>query len=154
MLNDSYAVKDVNGLNADTYKTYGLAQSVKRPFNKTRGRRFKPRWFFLLFFFLLLLLLSFKIIAKLIIKCSLLETIYLPRMKSCLWGWSFYRYSLAKDPFLIGYICFLATLSMMQVRHLRTQLINIQLRNRFRVHMVYECAWGSIPGECATYRSL
>ena len=75
-------------------------------------------------------------------------------MKSCLWGWSFYRYSLAKDPFLIGYICFLATLSMMQVRHLRTQLINIQLRNRFRVHMVYECAWGSIPGECDLPKSL
>ena len=49
---------------------------------------------------------------------------------------------------------FLATLSVMQVRHLQTQLINIQLRNRLRVHMVGECAWVSIPGERDLPKSL
>ena len=46
----------------------------------------------------------------------------------------------------------LATLSMMQVRHLQTQLINIQLRNRLRVHMVCEWAWVSIPGEREVFK--
>ena len=36
---------------------------------------------------------------------------------------------------------------MMQARHLQTQLINIQLKNGLRVHMVCEWAWVSIPGE-------
>ena len=33
---------------------FELAQSVERPFYKTRGRRFQPEWFFSVFFFLLL----------------------------------------------------------------------------------------------------
>ena len=49
---------------------------------------------------------------------------------------------------------FLATLSMMQVRHLQTQLVNIQLRNWLRVHMLCEWAWVSIPGERDLPKSL
>ena len=73
--------------------------------------------------------------------------IYLSRMKYCLWGWSCYHYSLAQRPTSHRKHFFLATFSMMQVRHLQTQLINKQLRNRLRVNMVCEWAWVSIPGE-------
>ena len=76
MLNDIYAVTDLNVLKADTYHKIQLAQSVEYPFYRARGRRFKLQWFFSVFFFFFLLLLSFLIIAKWIIKCSLLATIY------------------------------------------------------------------------------
>ena len=74
-------------------------------------------------------------------------------MKSCLWGWSCYHYSLAQRHISHRIHIFLATLSMMQVLHLQTQLINIQLRNRLRVHIVCE-ACVSIPGERDLPKSL
>ena len=80
--------------------------------------------------------------------------IYLSRMKSCLLGWSCYHYSLAQRPISHRIHIFLANLSMMQVRHLQTQLINIQLSNRLRVHLVCECGWVSIPGERDLPKSL
>ena len=100
----------------------GLDQSVARLFYKTPGRRFRPQWFFSAFFFFFFFsssssssffLLSFYIIAKWIIKCSLLETIiYLSRMKSCLWGWSCYHCSLAQRHISHRIHMFLATLSI------------------------------------------
>ena len=127
----------------------GLAQSVERLFYKTPGRRFRPHWFFSAFCFLLLF--SFIIIilnyAKWIIKCSLLENklIYLSRMKSCLWGWPCYHYSLAQRPISHRIHMFLPTLSIMQVRN---------LRNGLRVNMECEWAWVSIPGERDLPKSL
>ena len=85
-----------------------------------------------------------------IIRNSIL--IYLSRMKSWLRGWSCYHHSLAQIPISHRIHIFLATLSMMQVRHLQTQLM--QLRNRLRVRMVCEFVWVSIPGERNLLKSL
>ena len=135
----------------------GLAQSIEHPFDKTRGRTFKPRWFFsfsLLFSFVIVILNYCKVDYKVFIIRNNVILIYLPRMKSCLWGWSCYHYSLAQRPISHRIHIFLATLSMMQVRHLQMQLTDIQLRNRLCVHMVCECAWVSVPGERDLPRSL
>ena len=67
-------------------------------------------------------------------------------MKSCLWGWSCYHYSLAQRPISHRIHIFLATLSKM---HLQTHLINIQLKNMLHVHMVCFLFLAS-----ATYRNL
>ena len=101
------------------------------------------------FSFIVVILNYYKVDYKVfIIRLNIyIYNIYLSRMKSYLWGWSCYHYSLAQRPIYHRKHIFLATLSVMQVRHLQTQLINIQLRNRLRVHMVCECAWVSIPGE-------
>ena len=97
----------------------GLAQSVQRLFYKTPGRRFRPQWF-LSFFFLLLLLLSFIIVilnyCKVDYKVFIIRNnrlIYLSRMKSCLWGWSCYHYSLAQKPISHRIHMFLTTLSIL-----------------------------------------
>ena len=63
MLNDTYAVTDLNVLNVDIYIIKsGLAQSVERLFYKTSGRRFRPQWFFSVFFFLLFFFFFFFVI--------------------------------------------------------------------------------------------
>ena len=96
----------------------GLAQLVERLFYKTPSRRFRPQWFFSAFFLLLLLLLSFIVIlnyCKVDYKVFIIRNnklIYLSRMKSCLWGWSCYHYSLAQRPIShMMHMC-LATLSI------------------------------------------
>ena len=121
-----------------------LAQSVERPFNKTRGRRFKPR--FIIIIIIIVIINYCKVDYNLFIIRNN-KLIYLSRMKTCLWGWSCYHYSLSQRPISHKIHIFLTTLSMMQVRHLQAQLINIQLRNRLRIHMVCEFAWVSIRGE-------
>ena len=95
----------------------GLAQSVKRLFDKTPGRRFRPQWFFSAFF--LLLLFSFIIVilnyCKVDYKMFIIRNnklTYLPRMKSCFWGCSCYHYSLAQRPISHRIHMFLATLSI------------------------------------------
>ena len=98
----------------------GLAQSGERLFYKTPGRTFSPQWFFLpFFFFLLLLLFSFIIVilnyCKVDYKVFIIRNnklIYLSRMKSCLWGWSCYHYSLAQRPISHRIHMFHATLSI------------------------------------------
>ena len=140
---------DLNVLNVDTYQKI-RASSVDRAyvclFNKTPGRRFRPQWFFsvsVFFCFCFLLLFSFIIVilnyCKVDYKVIIIRNsklMYLSRMKSCLWGWSCYHYSLAQRPILIDH---------MQVRN---------LRNRLRVSMVCEWAWVSIPGERHLPKSL
>ena len=71
------------------------------------------------FFFLLLLLFSFIIVilnyCKVDYKVFIIRNnrlIYLSRMKSCLWGWSCYHYSLAQRPISHRIHMFLATLSI------------------------------------------
>ena len=95
-----------------------LGQSVERLFYKTPGRRFRPQCFFSAFFFLLLLF-SFIIVilnsGKVDYKVFIIRNnklIYLSRMKSCLWGWSCYHYSLAQRPISHRIHMFLATLSI------------------------------------------
>ena len=97
----------------------GLAQSIDRLFYKTPGRRFRPQWVFSAFFLPLLLLFSFIIVilnyCKVDYKVFIIRNnklIYLSRMKSCLWGWSCYHYSLAKRPSSHRIRMFLATLSI------------------------------------------
>ena len=51
MLNDTYAVTDLNVLNVVRIIKSGLAQSVERLFYKTPGGRFRPPWVFSAFFF-------------------------------------------------------------------------------------------------------
>ena len=102
----------------------GLSQSVERLFYKAPGR---PQWFFsvffiviiIIFFFFLLLLFSFIIVilnyCKMDYKVFIVRNnklIYLSRMKSCLWGWSYYHYSLAQRPISQRIHMFLATLSI------------------------------------------
>ena len=73
------------------------------------------------------------------------KLIYLSRMKSCLWGWSYYHYSLAQRPIShrIHVSCYFV--NHMQVRY---------LRNRLRVNMVCEWAWVSIPATHAGKRAV
>ena len=138
----------------------GLAQSVERLFYKTPRRRFRPQWlfsilfFFIIIIFLLLLLLLFSFIIVILNYCKMdykvyiirnNKLIYLSRMKSCLWGWSCYHYSLAQRPIShrIHVSCYFV--NHMQVRN---------LRNRLRVNMVCEWAWVSIPRERDLPKSL
>ena len=94
----------------------GLAQSVERLFYKTPGRRFRPQCFFSAFFFLLF---SFIIVilnyCKVDYKVFIIRNnklTYLSRMKSCIWGWSCYHYSLVQRPISRRRHMFLATLSI------------------------------------------
>ena len=94
----------------------GLAQSVERLFYKISGRRFRPPWFFsplffLLFSFVIVILNYCKVDYKVFIIRNH-KLIYLSRMKSCLWGWSCYHYSLAQRPISHRIHMFLATLSI------------------------------------------
>ena len=92
----------------------GLAQSVECLFDKTPGRRFRLQWFF--FFlssssFIIVILNYCKVDYKsFIIRYN--KLIYLSRMKSCLWGWSCYHYSLAQRPISHMIHMFHATLSI------------------------------------------
>ena len=106
----------------------GPAQSVERLFYKTPRRRFRPQWFFSVFFFYYYFLFiyfffffffSFIIVilnyCKMDYKVYIIRNnklIYLSRMKSCLWGWSCYHYSLAQRPISHRIHMFLATLSI------------------------------------------
>ena len=116
--------------------------------------------FFLLFSssFIIVILNNCKVDYKVFVIRNNIETvyvlIYLSPMQSCLWGWSCYHYILVQRTISHRIHIFLVTLSMVQVRHLQTQLIHIQLRNRLRVHMVCEWAWVSIPGELDLPKSL
>ena len=88
----------------------GLAQSEECLFYKTPGRRFRPQWFFsafFFFFFFFFFFLLFSFITVILNYCKVdyklfiiryNKLIYLSRMKSCLWGWSCYHYSLAQRP--------------------------------------------------------
>ena len=74
---------------------------------------------FCFFFFFLLLLFSFVIVilnyCKVDFKGFIIRNnklIYLSRMKSCLWGWSCYHYSLAQRPISHRIHMFLTTLSI------------------------------------------
>ena len=94
----------------------GLAQSVERVFYKTPGRRFRPQWFFsaffcLLFSFIIVILNYCKVDYKVFIIRNN-KLIYLSQMKSCLWGWLCYHYSLAQRPISHRIHMFLATLSI------------------------------------------
>ena len=96
----------------------GLSQSVEHLFYKTPGRRFRSQCVFSTFFFLLLIF-SFIIVilnyCKVDYKVFIIRNnkiIYLSPMKSCLWGWSCYHYSLAKRPISHRIHMFLATLSL------------------------------------------
>ena len=123
----------------------GLAQSVERLFYKTPGRRFRPQWFFSAFlsssFFFYychskLLQSEYKVF---IIRNN--KLVYLSRMKSCLWGWSCYHYSLAQRP----------------ISH-KIHIISCYFDNHMQVwilrNMVCEWAWVSIPGERDLLKSL
>ena len=68
------------------------------------------------------------------------KLIYLSRMKSCLWGWPCYHYSLAQRPISHRiHTC----ISCHFVNHMQVR----NLKNRLLVNMVCEWAWVSIPGE-------
>ena len=67
-------------------------------------------------------------------------TTQLSRMKSCLWGWSCYHYSLAQRPISHSLHMFLATLSII----CKCGILGIG----------WEWAWVSIPGERDLPKSL
>ena len=98
-----------------------LSQSTERLFYNTPGRRFRPQWFFSVFFFFCFFLLHFSFIVIILNYCKVdykvfiirnNKLIYLSRTKSCLWGWSYYHYSLAQRPISHRIHMFLATLSI------------------------------------------
>ena len=136
----------------------GLAQSVKRLFYKTPGRRFRPQCSFLLFFFFFFFSFFFFFFfffftvvlnyTKVDFKVFIIRNnklIYLSRMKSCLWGWSCYHYSLAQRPISHRIHMFLATLSIIcKCRILRIGCVQYGVR----------MGVGSIPGERDLPKSL
>ena len=92
-----------------------LARSVKRPFYKTWGRRFKTHFFFffslnfLLFSYIIIVILDYcKVDYKVFIFVNNI-LIYLSRMESCLWWWSCYNNSLAQRPISHGIHSFLVS---------------------------------------------
>ena len=117
MLNDTNAVTDLNVLNVDTYHKI-RANSVRRAsvFVKLQVAGSDLSGSFLLFFlllfpFIIVILNCCKVDYKVfIIKSN--KLIYLSRMKSYLWGWSCYHYSLAQRPISHRIHMFLATLSI------------------------------------------
>ena len=94
----------------------GLAQSVERLFYKIPGRRFRPQWFFSAFFYSsFFFYYYYSKLCKVDYKVFIIRNnklIYWSRMKSCLWGWSCYHYSLAQRPISHRIHIFLATLSI------------------------------------------
>ena len=68
-------------------------------------------FFLLLFSFIIVILNYCKVDYKVFIIRNN-KLIYLSRMKSCLWGWSCYHYSLAQRPISHRIHMFLATLSI------------------------------------------
>ena len=110
-------------------------------------------FFFFSFSFIIVLFSNCKVEYKVfIIRNNIHVLIYLSRMKSCLWGWSCYHYSLAQRPVSQRLHIVLATLTMLQMRHLQTHLINIRLS----ICVSIWCASrrGFLFRESATYRSL
>ena len=67
--------------------------------------------FFFLFSFIIVILNYSKVDYKVFIIRNN-KLIYLSRIKSCLWGWSYYHYSLAQRPISHRIHMFLATLSI------------------------------------------
>ena len=94
----------------------GLSQSVERLFYKTPRRRFRRQWFFsaffFFFFFFIIVILNYCKVDYKVFIIRNNKLIYLSRMKSCLWGWSCYHYSLAQRPISHRIHMFLATLSI------------------------------------------
>ena len=92
----------------------GLAQSVEHVFYKTLGRRFRPQWFSFFFFFFsyIVVILNYCKVDYKVFIIRNNKLIYLSRMKSCLWGWSCYHYSLGQRPISHRIHMFLATLSI------------------------------------------
>ena len=98
--------------------------------------------------------MSFQIITKWIIKCSLLETIYM------------YNILVSNEILPLGMVMLSLQFSAKAhfshdtyfscdfVNDASAALINIQLRNRLRVHMVCVWAWVSILGELDLPKSL
>ena len=125
----------------------GLAHLVERLFYKTPGCRFRPQWFFSAFFFFCF---SFVIVilnyCKVDYKVFIIRNnrlIYLSRMKSCLWGWSCYHYSLAQRPISHRIHMFLAALSII----CKCGILGIGCLSIW-------CASGFLFQASATYRSL
>ena len=87
----------------------GLSQSAERLFYKTPGRRFRPQWFFSAF--IIVILNYCKVDYKVFIIRNN-NLINLSWMKSCLWWWSYYHYSLAQRPISHRIHMFLAALSI------------------------------------------
>ena len=68
---------------------------------------------FLLFFFInIIVILNYCKVDYKVFIIRNNKLIYLSRMKSCLWGWSCYHYSLAQRPISHRIHMFLATLSI------------------------------------------
>ena len=116
MLNDTYAVTDLNVLNVERIIKSRLSQSVER---QVAGSDLNGSFSALFFLLLLILLHSFIIVilnyCKVDYNVFIIRNnklIYLSRMKSCLWGWSCYHCSLAKRPISHRIRMFLATLSI------------------------------------------
>ena len=106
---------DLNVLNVDTYHKI---RAIKL---QVAGSDLNGSFLLYFFFFLLLLLLLFSFIIVILNYCKVdykvfiirnNKLIYLSRMKSCLWGWSCYSYSLAQRPISHRIHMFLATLSV------------------------------------------
>ena len=113
---------NLNVLNVDTYHKF-WASSVGRAFCfiKLRVAGSDLNGSFLCFFLLLLFFFFFFFIIVILNYCKVdykvfiirnSKLIYLSRMKSCLWGWSCYHYSLAQRPISHRIHMFLATLSI------------------------------------------
>ena len=99
----------------------GLAQTVERLFSKTQRRRFTTPWFFSVFccccccccfFSFIIIILNYCKVDYKVFIIRNNKLIYLSRMKSCLWGWSCYHYSLAQRPISHRIHMFLTTLSI------------------------------------------
>ena len=120
MLNDTYAVTDLNVLNMDTYHKI-KASWVGRAsvLENSRSQVQISMVLFCLFYFIFFLFYFFIVIlnyCKVDYKVFIIRNnklIYLSRMKSCLWGWSCYHYSLAQRPISHKIHMFLAALSVL-----------------------------------------
>ena len=113
MLNDTYAVADLNLLNVDTCHKIRVS-SVGRAsyFIKLRVAVQTSMVLFCFFFFFFFVILHYCKVDYKVFIIRNNRLIYLSRMKSCLWGWSCYHYSLAKRPICHRIHMFLATLSI------------------------------------------
>ena len=91
----------------------GLSQSVERLFYKTPrsdlNDSFLHFFSFSFFSFIIVILNYCKVDYKVFIIRNN-KLVYLPRMKSCLWGWSCYHYSLAQRPISHRILMFFAAL--------------------------------------------
>ena len=90
----------------------GLAQSVECLFKKLQVAGSDLNGSFLLFFFIIIVILNYCRVDYKLFIIRYNKLIYLSRMKSCLWGWSCYHYSLAQRPISHMIHMFRATLSI------------------------------------------